>query len=133
MPASFVLDSYALIAFYRDEKSASSVDEILQLGRDSKAEIFVSEISVGEVYYMIYKKNSQKMADEVLANLWALPIKYVLPDRQSILTAAKFKASAPLSYADCFVLELAQKKDATIVTSDPEFKQFEKEVKIKWI
>jgi len=38
-----------------------------------------------------------------------------------------------MSYPDCSAAALAKKKKCELVTGDNEFKQVEKEVKIRWI
>jgi ribonuclease VapC len=38
-----------------------------------------------------------------------------------------------MSYADCFAAALAIKKKCELITGDKEFKQVEKEIKIRWI
>ncbi len=50
-----------------------------------------------------------------------------------VIDAAKIKAEYPLSFADCFVAALARKKDAVILTGDPEFKKLEHVVTIEWL
>jgi predicted nucleic acid-binding protein len=41
--------------------------------------------------------------------------------------------SHKMSYADCFAAALAMKKKCELATGDKEFKQVEKDVKIKWM
>lgn len=43
------------------------------------------------------------------------------------------KASLPDSYADCVGAALAIKKKCKLITGDREFKQLEKEIKVRWI
>jgi len=47
--------------------------------------------------------------------------------------AAKIKGRYPLSYADTFAVATALRKDAAIITGDPEFKQVESLVSIEWL
>ena len=46
--------------------------------------------------------------------------------------AADFKARYKLSLAAAFAAALAKEHKAELVTSDPEFKEFAKEIKIVW-
>ena len=48
-------------------------------------------------------------------------------------TAADFKARFKISLADAFAAALAREKKAELVTGDPEFKPFWKEIKINWL
>lgn len=38
-----------------------------------------------------------------------------------------------MSYADCFAAALARKRQAELVTGDPEFREVEDEIKVVWI
>ena len=50
-----------------------------------------------------------------------------------VIGAAHVKARFPVSYADAFVVALAQELKATIVTADPEFKKVESLASILWL
>ena len=54
-------------------------------------------------------------------------------DFELVLAAARIKAQFPVSYADCFALATAIRYEAPIVTGDPEFKRFERQVPIQWV
>jgi ribonuclease VapC len=62
-----------------------------------------------------------------------MPVEIRPADEEMTLEAARLKAAGGLSYADCFAAALAKKKKCELVTGDKEFKQVEKEVKIRWI
>ena len=49
------------------------------------------------------------------------------------LAAAHLKAQHPISYADAFVVALAQQMQATLLTGDPEFSQVESLVAVEWL
>jgi uncharacterized protein len=49
------------------------------------------------------------------------------------MAAARLKAQYAVSYGDAFAITLAIELDATVVTNDPEFKNIEHLVKVKWI
>ena len=133
MPEVYVLDSFALLSFYQKEKGFRVVKKILQRAGKSEVKIFLSEINAGEIFYLICKRRGEEKAKTVLANLWTLPIEFVLPKREHILAAARFKSKKSISYADCFVLEIAVREKAKVVTGDPEFKMFADTVDIFWL
>jgi predicted nucleic acid-binding protein len=54
-------------------------------------------------------------------------------DRSLAFAAALVKGANALSLADCFVVALAQRLGASIVTGDPEFHQVEQLVAIEWL
>lgn len=68
-----------------------------------------------------------------LETIEALPISVIDIDRDITLAAANVKAHLPISYADCFVIALAQRLEAIVVTGDPEFRQVESLVEIYWL
>ena len=63
----------------------------------------------------------------------ALPINLVEANKELTLQAARLKAFHKMSYADCYAAALAMKKKCELMTGDKEFKQVEKEIKIRWI
>ena len=82
-------------------------------------------------YRIMYRvEKAEYFVNTVLPNL---PIKVVPNTLQDVLEAARIKATHSISYADCFVVATALKKDAAIVTGDPEFKKVQKTVEIEWM
>jgi len=63
----------------------------------------------------------------------AQQLKIIEADMDLTLKAAKLKSKYPVAYADCFAASLAVKKDAKVITGDPEFREMEDEVKVEWI
>jgi ribonuclease VapC len=63
----------------------------------------------------------------------ALPIQVVEANKDITLQAAHLKATNKMSYADCYAAALAIKKRCEVVTGDKEFKQVEKDIKVRWI
>ena len=133
MAENFILDSFALLAFYQKEQGAKEVKRILKQAESSAVKIFLSEISLGEIYYIVLRELGPQQAKLLLASILALPVEPFLPKRENILRAAELKALGKISYADCFVLELAEREKGTIITGDREFKAFEKMVNILWL
>lgn len=131
--ASYVLDSFALLAFLQKESGSGRVNELLEKTRKKQATIFFSEISLGEVYYILIRALGLEEANVMLAHILALPMTIVPVIREGVLTAARYKARGAISYSDCFVVALAVAEHATIVTGDREFSAFEKDADILWI
>ena len=131
--AGYVLDSYALLAYLQKESGGERVNELLVKALKKQATVLLSEISLGEVYYILIRALGLEEAKIILAHILALPMTIALVSRDDVLAAAQFKARGAISYADCFVVALAAKTHATIVTGDREFRTFEKDVDILWI
>jgi len=125
-----VLDSFALLAYLKMEGKYKKIKDLLA----SDEVLFMNDINVGEAFYVLAKERGVEKAEyfvnTVLPNL---PIKLVPNTLQDVIEAARTKATHSISYADCFVVATALKKDAAIVTGDPEFKKVQKTVEIEWM
>lgn len=131
--ASPVLDSFALLAYLRDEAGAASVQILLETASRKDAPLMMTEVNYAEVKYIVLRKDGKEAWREVEASLGSLPIEFVPATRPLADTAADFKAYHRISLADAFAAALAKDRKAELVTGDPEFKAMEKEIKIAWI
>ena|SRR2546429_4247302 len=134
MPASKVVDAWALLAWVRDEQPAAGhVRDCLQQAEEGSLQLFMSWINAGEVYYMLARKHDAKTAEEFLTRLPSLPFRLVLPEEQDIIAAAKLKSAHRLSYADAFAAALAVKETAALITGNPELRALVKVFTVEWI
>ena len=132
MPAK-VLDSFALIAYFRDEPGAETMEGLLVSAGKRDNPLFMTDVNYAEVKYSILKKDGAKSWAEAAKVLEGLPIDFQSTTRGLADTAADFKARFKLSLADAFAAALAKEKRAELITADPEFKPLEKEIKIHWL
>jgi predicted nucleic acid-binding protein len=130
---NFILDSYALMAYLGDEGGRRRIEEVLAEANAGQCSLFLCLINFGEVLYMTERKRGLVMAQRVQGLIESLPIELVEASRNLILDAAHIKARHALSYADTFVVALAQRKSGTILTGDPEFRAVEDLIKIEWL
>lgn len=128
-----LLDSYAILALLNDESGAEAVADLLRQAIQRGRNLFVNEITVGEVYYIVAKHRSIDDAERVLHYLETLPLEIVSNEYEHVLDAARVKASHALSYADAFAVATAVRLQATVVTGDAEFACVEELVEIRWI
>jgi ribonuclease VapC len=131
--ATKVMDSWALMALFNDEKEADAVEKILEQARAEKHRLLMSVVNWGEVYYSIMRGASAEIAEEKLKEIAAIPIEIVDADSHLTKQAAFYKATCKMSYADCFGAALAKARNAEFVTGDQEFRKVEKEIKINWL
>jgi predicted nucleic acid-binding protein len=133
--AHFVLDSYALLAYFRNEEGGEKVEQLLNDAVVDKHELYMTCINAGEVYYMAYRKDGADKADLVWKALQQFPIHMTEVDMALTFKAAKLKAGNKLSYADAFAAVLTIAKKATLITGDREFDSLFKETgfKVKYI
>jgi predicted nucleic acid-binding protein len=132
MPGT-VLDSFALIAFFRGEPAGVRVKESLQKASKADKPVHMTEVNYAEVKHMILRKDGPAAWAEAAKVLVALPIEFHPADRELADVAADFKSRFSISLADAFAAGLAKQNKAELVTGDPEFKAVEKEVKIEWL
>lgn len=131
--AARVLDSWALMAFFKGEPAAPEVEALIEKAADGKGRLLLCVVNWGEVYYATWRAGGKAAADAVESDLARLPVELVDVDFHLARQAAVFKAQHAMSYADCFAAALALSKKAELVTGDAEFKPLEKEIKILWL
>ena len=132
MPAK-VLDSFALIAYFRDEPGAEDVENMLVIAGKKDSPLHMTDVNYAEVKYSIVKKDGREAWTEAAKVLQGLPIEFHSTTRPLADTAADLKARFKMSLADAFAAALAKEKKAEFVTGDPEFKALENEIKINWL
>ena len=128
-----VLDSFALIAYFRGEPCGSGVKDLLRDAGKADRPLHMSEVNYAEVKYMILRKNGSDAWDKAAELLSALPIKFHAGTRELSDLAADFKSRFSISLADAFAAALAKAINAQLVTGDPEFKDLQAEIKIHWL
>lgn len=132
-PTTYVLDSFALLAYFGEEPGAEAVEQLLQRAQDQAVKLFLSLINLGEVYYITQRERGRDKAVETLVLLDQLPIQQELGDRALVLSAASIKANHAISYADAFAVALAQRLNAAVITGDPEFQQVAHIIEVVWL
>ncbi len=134
MPAApVVLDSHALVAYFRDEPGAEAVEALLNKAATSERPLHMTEVNYAEAKYTLIRKDGPEAWAASARILTGLPIEFHPITRHLADQAADYKAAHKLSLADAFAAALAKEKKAELVTGDPEFKPLEKEIKIHWL
>jgi len=134
MPAApVVLDSHALVTYFRDEPGAGQVEALMTKAAQADRPLHMTEVNYAEVKYILIRKDGSDAWEAAARILVGLPIEFHPADRALADLAADFKARLKLSLADAFAAALAKQKNAELVTGDPEFKAVEKEIRISWL
>jgi len=128
-----LFDSHALLKFSQDEEGADKVEQFLLSSLNRKLKAYLSEINLGEIYYISIRRLGLESAKLYLEQLLDLPIAIISPSSEIIRKAAEIKAQYAISYADCFAVATALKYSASIITGDPEFKKVDHIVTIEWL
>ncbi len=131
--ACYVLDSFALLAYLENEAGAALVEEILLNAKQGANQVLFSLINYGECLYIVERERGLLQAQMMIGMLDQLPIEIVEVDRTHVLAAAHLKAHYPISYADAFAVSLAQQRQATLLTGDPEFAKLQHLISIQWL
>ena len=133
MTSGYMFDSHALLTFFQNETGANIVYEIFRKSIIEHIDRLVCVINLGEIIYITKRMFGDQKKIEILGRIHQLGVKVLPVSDTLVYQAAEIKAEYPISYADCFVIACAQEHNATIVTGDPEFKNVDHLVKIKWI
>jgi len=120
-PAAYVLDSFALLAYFEGEAGMEQVRSVLEGVEARHHTVYVSLINLGEVLYITERERGLVEARRTLGAIDQLPLEIVAVSRTTVLAAAHIKARFPISYADAFAVATAQEHGAVVVTGDPEF------------
>jgi ribonuclease VapC len=131
--ATYVLDSFALLAYLQDEPVASRIEKLLDGAKKDKCLLFLSIINLGELLYITERRGGVAKAQDALALIRQLPIQVMPVDEQIVFSAAHIKANHTLSFADAFVVAIAIQEHAIILTGDPEFQSVESLVTVEWL
>ena len=128
----FVLDSFAILAYFQAEAGGERVLELLNDAREDKAKLAMSLINAGEVVYLMGRNRGRKITEALLKDLRNLPIAFYEASEERILAVAWIKAGHAISYVDSFATALAQELKGTLVTGDPEFENI-KDLQVLWL
>jgi uncharacterized protein len=126
-----ILDSFALLAYLKQEKGHEKVKNLFS---SDEHQSLMNDLNVGETFYILMRERGPERAEYFVSTILpTLPILTVSNTLEDVIEAAKIKAQYPISYADAFAVATALKEKASIVTGDPNFKHVEKIVKVDWM
>jgi len=117
----YVLDACVLLRFLQDEPGAARVEAVLRSAAAGKCHLSLHIINLGEVVYTMTRKLGDEVAERKRAEVALLPIEVVGWSEPLFWEAVALKGSHAMAYADCFAAALAIDRQATLLTSDPEF------------
>jgi predicted nucleic acid-binding protein len=125
----YVLDANAALRFLMDQPGADRVDKLFQSASRFEAQLFISVVNRGEVLYTLARRAGIREAESALQKLSPC-VESVEVSEADANAAALLKLHYKLGFADCFAAELAMRKNATLVTADPEFARLGKRLKL---
>lgn len=128
-----VLDAHALMVYLEREAGFVTVRDLFAQALAGHHLLPMTTVNIGEVLYIVRREYGGEKAAEIETTIHTLPIEIVDVDLELAREAARFKAVKKMSYADCFAAALARKRQAGLLTGDPEFREVEDEVEVVWI
>jgi predicted nucleic acid-binding protein len=130
----YILDSYAIMEFLRQQKSWEIVAGLFQQSTEGNAKLKIHILNWGAIWYTLIREKGKIVADEFLNDFQSQIDVEIIDFSKSIFErAVQFKSQGNISYSDCFAIAAAVEQNAILVTGDKEFKQFEELVKILWL
>lgn len=130
---AFVLDSWAVIAFFEDEPAGKKIADLIANAHEDGIPIYMTVVSVGEVWYITARETSEEVANNIVKELNDLKIEFVDANWEITQNAARFKSKNRMSYADCYAAALTRIKNGVLVTGDTEFNAIEAQIDIQWV
>jgi PIN domain nuclease of toxin-antitoxin system len=112
----YVIDACALIAFFQNETGGNKLSELFKVAEN---EFFMHSINLTEVYYDALYVSGEEKAQQLFEKVAELPITILwYLDVNFIKLVGKYKTSYRISFADSFVLALADKEKAIVISTD---------------
>ena len=119
MADKFLLDACAVIAYLNDEEGADKVEGFLWESAQRPGVLFLHEVNLLEIYYGVYRDESEQLAEETYEKVLNLPIKIVAGLKKSVFKeAGRLKAIYRVSLADSIALAEAKMRRIPLVTCD---------------
>ena len=119
-PDAFLLDTSAFLALVEREPGRDRVRDLIERAIRGEVLLHACFVSLTEVRYIVIYKRGPATADETIAELKALPVRWVHSDDALCAEAAEWKANHKVSFADAFVVAAAVRLNANVVHKDPE-------------
>lgn len=129
----YILDNFALLAHFQEERGSSRVMELLEEAQQGNCRLLLSLVNLGEICYLVERRRSLADVHRILAAIDSLPIRILPADREAVLAAAHLKAHYPIALGDAFAAAAAQSQAGTLLTGDPEFKTLAAIIQIEWL
>lgn len=130
---TYVFDAGALFAFLRNSQGAPKVNELVKEAVRGRVRVLMSAVNYGEVYSLILRESGPDQALRAVHAVAPLPIEVLDATPQRACRAADVKAKYRLYYVDSFAAALATEHQATLVTSDSDFRKLGHGFPVVWL
>lgn len=120
---TYILDTSALFTYIEDEAGADIVEQLLIDAEEGNIQIFVSFVSLTELFYITAREKGDTVAQERLRLLLSLSLTIHESHEQLNIEAGRLKNEHRISLADAYIAALCKLQNGTLVHKDPEFEQ----------
>lgn len=130
MDRDYLLDTSAIFAYTESEEGSNTIENILTLAKKAKFRVYISFITLMEIYYVTWQQKSEDISKELVVLIKSLPIQIVDSNERLILSAGRIKANHRLSVADSIIAATAIEKSAILVHKDPDLEIISQYIKV---
>lgn len=120
-PRVVVLDSSALLIYLGDEPGADRVQRVLSAAAAGRVSVVSPALCYCEALMIAAPAIGPGRMDDFRATLEQLPVKAIPLDMESALAVATARLALGLQLSDAAAAVAAQKRDAILLTANPEF------------
>jgi predicted nucleic acid-binding protein len=115
----YLLDTSAILTLIEDKPGADRVEALLWEHRE---DVLLPFVVILEATYITLREVGEAVAERRYALMRQLPCAELWSvDEPTLLTAARFKAQARVSFADALIAAFATRHGATLVHKDPKY------------
>jgi predicted nucleic acid-binding protein len=133
-PQVIVLDSSALLIYLADEEGAGKVQRILEAASHGQVDVVSPPLCFGEALAVVAPSLTPERLDDLRAAVERLPVETAPIDLAASMEAAIAGLTWDLGIADAAAAVLAQHPGAILLTANPQFERFAREVgRVYWL
>lgn len=123
MEGSVTMDSGVILAFAKEEKDKDidSIQQLFELCRKKKVKLFISAMTISELFAVLSRTGNTKKAVETLVFLEEIGVKIIMMNRKIAERSGLFKTKYGISYGDAVVLATAAETSSVFLTYDRDF------------
>ena len=118
---AYVLDTSALVSYFKDEPEAGQVEVVLR----QPADLMIPFMTIMELRYVLLRAFSVSYAGQIIETLRSCGASIIESSPVWGIQAAEIKARGGLSLGDAWIASLALIHGAELVHKDPEFDRVE--------
>ncbi|MCL1908490.1 MAG: PIN domain-containing protein [Holophagaceae bacterium] len=130
---TYTLDACAVLAWIFKETGYNVITDLVNKASDSEISLLMHKVNLLEVYWKVAERQGKLNADKMYENLLTTPIQFLnTHSHQFFSEFTKIRLEYGTAFVDTFVATtnlIHTNNKGTIVTSDPAFKNLQKNKK----